>query len=380
MNLCNMRAFASGSYRPVWKSIPHSQDWQPNLLESNFEQNFANFFKLSWVFEVNYSDNAYYFAFCPPYSYADIVKSTELYESYLTADTYYYREILAKSIDGREIELLTISSIQNMQEEAEEKLLGIFPSETSRCLRPKKPIIFVSSRVHPGETPASYMLDGFIKAILSDGRRGEALRKHFVFKIIPVLNPDGVYRGHFRADQQGVNLNRCYMSPSCTDHPGIFAAKTYIQYLHYNNFNISYYLDFHAHGSKRGCFVFGNALDIERQIDNMLFAKLIDMNSPYFEYIDCDFSEKSMSAKDPKDTHSKEGSGRVNIYRVTNLPNCYTVECGYHTYKPLHTLTPLMNTRTGRKYPENLLAGPIPVGPRSYNKSAYEDVGAVRYK
>jgi len=58
----------------------------------------------------------------------------------------------------------------------------------------------VSARVHPGETPASYMLDGFLKAILAKERRADALRKNYVFKIIPVLNPDGVYRGHFRLD------------------------------------------------------------------------------------------------------------------------------------------------------------------------------------
>jgi hypothetical protein len=36
---------------------------------------------------------------------------------------------------------------------------------------------------------------------------GRALRKNFVFKIIPVLNPDGVYRGFYRLDTQALNLN-----------------------------------------------------------------------------------------------------------------------------------------------------------------------------
>lgn len=61
-------------------------------------------------------------------------------------------------------------------------------------------MIFISARVHPGETPASFTLDGLMKAFMANDKRGFALRKNFVFKIIPCLNPDGVFRGHFRVD------------------------------------------------------------------------------------------------------------------------------------------------------------------------------------
>ena len=35
----------------------------------------------------------------------------------------------------------------------------------------------------------------------------------FTFKIVPILNPDGVYRGYFRLDTLGQNLNRFYTNP-----------------------------------------------------------------------------------------------------------------------------------------------------------------------
>jgi hypothetical protein len=88
--------------------------------------------------------------------------------------------------------------------------------------------------VHPGETPSSYVFKGFLDFITrADDPRAAALRDRFVFKLIPLLNPDGVKRGHYRTDQRGVNLNRVYLDPSLELHPTIFAAKSLIAY-HYN--------------------------------------------------------------------------------------------------------------------------------------------------
>ena len=92
--------------------------------------------------------------------------------------------------------------------------------------------------------------------------------------------------------------------------------------------------------------------DAESHLSNVLFAKLISVNSPYFDFEACDFSEKSMSSKDKSSPHThsctptsmsshsirsgmytvyKEGAGRVAIFKLTGIVHCYTLEFNYNS-------------------------------------------------
>ena len=57
------------------------------------------------------------------------------------------------------------------------------------------------------------MLEGILDKLTDfDDIQTRALLDNYVFKIIPMLNPDGVSRGQWRFDIKGQNLNRKYNS------------------------------------------------------------------------------------------------------------------------------------------------------------------------
>uniref|UniRef100_A0A336LX69 CSON004345 protein n=1 Tax=Culicoides sonorensis TaxID=179676 RepID=A0A336LX69_CULSO len=154
----------------------------------------------------------------------------------LNDEIYYHRELLIRSYEGRRIDLITISSFHGITEKREDRIQHLFPEFlTPRChVFKDKKIIFISSRVHPGETPASFVLNGFLNFLLEKKNVvAQTLRKMYVFKIVPFLNPDGVFNGLYRSDVLGHNLNRVYLNPNKDTQPSIYAARKLIRYHHF---------------------------------------------------------------------------------------------------------------------------------------------------
>ncbi|KFP22196.1 Cytosolic carboxypeptidase-like 5, partial [Egretta garzetta] len=401
---------------------------------------------------------------------------------------YYHRELLCHSLDKLRVDLLTVTSCHGMLEKREPRLDKLFPDTTTP--RPRrfagKRVFFLSSRVHPGETPSSFVFNGFLDFILrEEDPRAQMLRRMFVFKLIPMLNPDGVVRGHYREIAWGfVSLRqvllqergsqllwgrasarlpargcrvlpgspdwRTYVSPLSTsllstkssnhsirssapspeaalselekannlrNSPSAWRASMYFspsqeprlsgvpasergskdpvwilpssrtaehceeearrppppplpETILPQDSGLAYYIDLHGHASKRGCFMYGNSFSDENdQVENMLFPKLISLNSPHFDFTGCNFSEKNMYAKDKRDGQSKEGSGRVAIYKALGIIHSYTLECNYNTGRSVNSI-PVACHDNGRASPP-----PPPAFPSKYTVELFEQVG-----
>lgn len=193
--------------------------------------------------------------------------------------------------------------------------------------------VFLSGRVHPGETPGMFSLLGIYQFLLSNDPRAALMRKMFVFTCIPFINPDGVARGHYRTNSLGLNLNRFYTKSTPTSHEGVHYICEY-----WRGKRLFFYLDAHGHASKRGCFIFGNNVATgslsercwSEQVWNVAFSHLCALNSPYFEQEGCNYQIKNMGAKNV-DGLGKDGTGRVAIYNLTHCVHAYTLECNYNS-------------------------------------------------
>jgi len=173
-----------------------------------------------------------------------------------------------------------------------------------------------------------------------------------------MLNPDGVSRGFYRLDTMACNLNRLYLNPSKDDHPTIWATRHAVVQQAEQYKCLKMFIDFHAHASKRGGFMFGNHItDAERQADNITFTKLIAMNCLNFDMNECNFSDKIMAVKD-RNGQSREGSSRVALSKATGLIYCYTLEFNYHSGRRINTLAPKYVRATGSIEPETELTDP----------------------
>ncbi|CAD7942134.1 unnamed protein product [Amoebophrya sp. A120] len=137
-----------------------------------------------------------FIAYTYPYTYSSLrtlLRTIQTDEQYAEKAKLMRRRPLCQTLGRAEVDLLSISN-------------WTVPREDKRY-------VVISSRVHPGEANASWLMHGFLNFILSNTPEAQVLRSHFIFKIVPMLNPDGVISGNYRCSLAGVDLNRQWRFP-----------------------------------------------------------------------------------------------------------------------------------------------------------------------
>jgi hypothetical protein len=217
------------------------------------------YFNLSFTYEVENDDDECYFAYCYPYTYTDLqryldniqsneisnhthnlnTKSMNHKNNKHVKSTILKRSLLCNTIAKNRCDLLTITN----------------PAATIEDLK-KRSVILISARVHPGETNASFIMHGIIEFLMNKtNEQANILRNNYIFKIIPMLNPDGVVNGNYRASLAGCDLNRKWRNPDPLKHPTLYHTKELIKRLKLS-FSVSFLLDLHGHSIKKGIYLF----------------------------------------------------------------------------------------------------------------------------
>ena len=147
--------------------------------------------------------------------------------------------------------------------------------------------IVISSRVHPGEPQSSWVLQGFVEFLLSNHSLAILLRKNYIFKIIPMLNPDGVIYGNYRWSLLGFDLNRRWQDPNKQLDPTIYFTKRMIKVFQEER-TVQLYCDLHGHSRKKNAFMYGCEYTYNQsKYNNFLlrtFPSIFEEINPIFKF------------------------------------------------------------------------------------------------
>ncbi|MEM0929741.1 MAG: M14-type cytosolic carboxypeptidase [Pseudomonadota bacterium] len=139
------------------------------------------------------------YAYFPPYTATE----AEQFLDKMGAKPDVERIPLGKSVDGRPIDVLRFG------EEGEGKRA-----------------IWVIGRQHPGESMGSFFVEGFCEGLLDEENpMATGLVDAAVVYVVPMMNPDGVYRGHLRTNAAGMDLNRSWAEPSMEMSPEVKVVR-----------------------------------------------------------------------------------------------------------------------------------------------------------
>ena len=135
---------------------------------------------LSFTYEFEHDNDTVYFANTLPYTYTDIFKELNEFQKNDKLNSIITHKIFCTTLAGNNLDYITITNPDSCDKESFSDKIGIV----------------IMARVHPREIVGSFMMKGIIDFLFSNTEEANILRDNFMFKIIPMMNPDGVVCGN----------------------------------------------------------------------------------------------------------------------------------------------------------------------------------------
>lgn len=164
-------------------------------------------------------------------------------------------------------------------------------------------VLWVIARQHPGETMASWWMEGFLKRLLDPAdETARSLRERAVIYVAPCMNLDGARRGHLRGNAAGTDLNRAWRNASMEKSPEVFLVRKKMQ-----ETGVDFFLD--VHGDEA---IPNNFLDAAKGIPSWS-----DVHAARFENFSNALLAVSKDFQD-KDGYPTPAPGAANLDIATN--------------------------------------------------------------
>ncbi|KAL4482478.1 hypothetical protein ABPG72_001454 [Tetrahymena utriculariae] len=297
----------------IWERAGSNVKYYQNqiLKEESYD---TYYYTLSFSYTFEYDDDVVYFAMSYPYSYTQMINhlNSTIQKCQFTQPLIHIKkEILCHTISKNAVPLLTITN-------KEEKGKTQNPLNDSK----QKKIAMLMARQHPGETVSSFLMQGVIDFLVSDCVEANFLRNKYIFKIIPMVNPDGVLYGNFRCNLSGVDLNRQWSNPNKLLHPTVYSIKNLISKYRQQDYEIDYFIDLHGHSKKLNSFVYACKVESD-QYACCLFPMMLSRINSILHYPSCTFGLESY----------KENTARGIAWNSgVNKPNIFTIETSFFGY------------------------------------------------
>ncbi|XP_059252352.1 cytosolic carboxypeptidase 3 isoform X2 [Mustela nigripes] len=286
----------------------HNIGWQRigdqiKYYRNNQGQEGRHYFSLTWTFQFPHNKDTCYFAHCYPYTYTNLQEYLSAINHDSVRSKFCKIRVLCHTMARNMVYVLTITTpLKNTD---------------SR----KRKAVILTARVHPGETNSSWIMKGFLDYILGNSSDAQLLRDTFIFKVVPMLNPDGVIVGNYRCSLAGRDLNRNYTSLLKESFPSVWYTRNMIHRLMEKR-EVILYCDLHGHSRKENIFMYGcdgsdrcKSLYLQQRI----FPLMLSKNCPdKFSFSACKFNVQK----------SKEGTGRVVMWKM-GIRNSFTMEATF---------------------------------------------------
>ncbi|XP_022821510.1 cytosolic carboxypeptidase 4-like isoform X5 [Spodoptera litura] len=273
---------------------------------------------LTVTFNIDFphTNDVVYIAYHFPFTYSMMMTRIWQWSLQLPSGSYLRAEPLCYSLNNNEVPLLTVSA-----------------EDTPSNPIVDREIVFLTARVHPGESNASWVMDGTLGCLLGPSIAAAALRAKYVFKIVPMLNVEGVVNGCHRCGLTNEDLNRRWCKPSPVLHPSIYHTKGLIEYLvRVWKKPPLVYCDYHGHSRKKNVFFYGCAgaeswcsndrIVPDEPVKYLMLPALMHRISPAFALGSCSFRVE----------RERESTARVTVWRHLGVTRSYTMEasfCGF---------------------------------------------------